>query len=186
MWLSYRVNGWRTCFIAGTPKSAFVFCESALVITKATPTATCDKAGQPNDVCPRGQVMSASPNDVAFGNDVVPSAQWANITSLRPSGATSLRAKRVTSFLRKQKHHFLPPESKTQYHTLYLAGKKVRKTDEIFSSVFDLILNCFMVGTPRSVFCFTAQRSLTAQGFPSNKKYRPDGRFREAGYCYAW
>ena len=33
------------------------------------------------------------------------SAQLANITSLRPSGATSLRAKRVTSFLRKQKHH---------------------------------------------------------------------------------
>ena len=68
-------------------------------------TATCDKAGQPNDVCPRGQVMSASPNDVANGYDVVPSAQWANITSLRPLGATSLRAKRVTSFLRKQKHH---------------------------------------------------------------------------------
>ena len=57
---------------------------------KSTPTATCDKAGQPNDVCPCGQVMSASPNDVAFGCDVVPSAQWANITSLRPSGATSL------------------------------------------------------------------------------------------------
>ena len=68
--------------------------------------ATCDKAGQPNDVCPCGQVMSASPNDVAFGYDVVPSAQWANITSLRPSGATSLCAKQITSFLRKQKHHF--------------------------------------------------------------------------------
>ena len=53
-------------------------------------TATCDKAGQPNDVCPCGQVMSDSPDDVAFGCDVVPSAQWANITSLRPSGATSL------------------------------------------------------------------------------------------------
>jgi len=38
-------------------------------------------------------VMSASPNDVAYGNDVVPSAQWANITSLLPSGATSLRTK---------------------------------------------------------------------------------------------
>ena len=37
-----------------------------------TRTATCDKAGQPNDVCPFGQVMSASPNDVAFGNDVTP------------------------------------------------------------------------------------------------------------------
>ena len=38
-------------------------------------TATCDKAGLPNDACPYGQVMSASPNDVAYGNDVVPSAQ---------------------------------------------------------------------------------------------------------------
>ena len=56
-------------------------------------TATCDKAGAPNDVCPYVQVMSASPNDEAFGNDVVPTAQWANITSLRPTGATSLRTK---------------------------------------------------------------------------------------------
>jgi len=46
-----------------------------------TDTATCDKAGQPNDVCPCGQVMSAPPCDVAFGNDAVPSAQLANITS---------------------------------------------------------------------------------------------------------
>ena len=50
-------------------------------------TATCDKAGLPNDVCPYGQVMSASPNDVAYGNDVVPSAQWANITSLATIGS---------------------------------------------------------------------------------------------------
>ena len=34
---------------------------------KAPVTATCNKAGQPNDVCPRGQVMSASPGDVAKG-----------------------------------------------------------------------------------------------------------------------
>ena len=34
---------------------------------KATATATCDKAGQPNDVCPCGQVMSALPCDVANG-----------------------------------------------------------------------------------------------------------------------
>ncbi|MBR2472437.1 MAG: hypothetical protein IKB44_00620, partial [Clostridia bacterium] len=60
---------------------------------KGRSTATCDKAGLPNDVCHHGQVMSASPNDVAYGNDVVPSAQWANITSLRPPGATSLRTK---------------------------------------------------------------------------------------------
>jgi len=49
---------------------------------KEVRTATCDKAGAPNDVCPCGQVMSASPDDVAFGGDVVPTAQWANITSL--------------------------------------------------------------------------------------------------------
>ena len=54
---------------------------------KATDTATCDKAGLPNDVCPYGQVMSASPDDVAYGNDVVPSAQWANITSLATIGS---------------------------------------------------------------------------------------------------
>ena len=54
---------------------------------KGERTATCDKAGQPNDVCPLGQVMSASPNDVANGCDVVPSAQWANITSLATIGS---------------------------------------------------------------------------------------------------
>ena len=52
-----------------------------------TETATCDKAGSPNDVCPHGQVMSASPNDVANGCDVAPSAQWANIRSLATIGS---------------------------------------------------------------------------------------------------
>ena len=61
--------------------------EDANVKNKRADTATCDKAGQPNDVCPCGQVMSASPNDVAFGCDVVPSAQWANITSLATIGS---------------------------------------------------------------------------------------------------
>jgi len=54
---------------------------------KRPPTATCDKAGAPNDVCPCGQVMSASPDDVAFGGDAVPTAQWANITSLATFGS---------------------------------------------------------------------------------------------------
>ena len=57
------------------------------ITAKAGRTATCDKAGLPNDVFPYGQVMSASPNDVAYGNDVVPSAQWANITSLATIGS---------------------------------------------------------------------------------------------------
>ena len=56
-------------------------------IKKVGCTATCNKAGLPNDVCPYGQVMSASPNDVAYGNDVVPSAQWANITPLATIGS---------------------------------------------------------------------------------------------------
>jgi len=55
-------------------------------VQKGRKTATCDKADLPNDVCPYGQMMSASPNDVAFGNDVVPTAQWANITSLATNG----------------------------------------------------------------------------------------------------
>ena len=50
-------------------------------------TATCDKAVAPKDVCPCVQVISDSPDDVAFGNDVMPTAQWANITSLRQAGA---------------------------------------------------------------------------------------------------
>jgi len=54
---------------------------------EALHTATCDKAGLPNDACPCGQVMSASPNDVAYGNDVVPMAQWASITSLATNGS---------------------------------------------------------------------------------------------------
>ena len=56
-------------------------------LQKGVRTATCDKAGQPNDVCPHGQVMSALPNDVANGCDVVPLAQWANITSLATIGS---------------------------------------------------------------------------------------------------
>ena len=61
--------------------------------------------------------MSAAPNDVAFGNDVVPTAQWANITPL-------------------------PPESKIWYNTLDLAGKVVCKKDEKTSSLlcFDIKL----------------------------------------------
>ena len=70
-----------------------------------TPTATCDDAGQPNDVCPFGQVMSASPCDVACGNDVVSSAQWANITSLATIGSNIIMSERITSLLREQKLH---------------------------------------------------------------------------------
>ena len=107
-------------------------------VQKGRETATCDKAGSPTDVCPDGQVMSASPNDVAYGYDVVPAAQWANITSLRPSGATSLRTKWVTSLLHKQKHHlyYIPSENKISYNTLCLASKIVCKRGEKISSLF--------------------------------------------------
>ena len=54
---------------------------------------------------------------LAFGNDVVPTAQWANITPL-------------------------PPENKIWYNALYLAGKVMRKKDEKTSSLlcFDIKL----------------------------------------------
>jgi len=42
--------------------------------------------------------MSASPNDAAFGCDVVPLAQWANITSLATIGSniTMSKANNIT------------------------------------------------------------------------------------------
>ena len=50
-----------------------------------------------NDVCLR-QMMLASPNDVRCANDVCLAAHWANIASLRPTGATSyLRSKCIIS-----------------------------------------------------------------------------------------
>ena len=97
------------------------------LIKTAHRTATCDKAGSPNDVCPYGQVMSASPNDVAYGYDVVPAAQWANIT-------------------------YTPSENKISYNTLYLASKIVCKRDEKISSLlcFDikLLYGRFANGVP--------------------------------------
>jgi hypothetical protein len=46
-----------------------------------------------NDVCLR-QMMMATPNDVRYANDMCLTAHWANIASLRSTGATSyLRSK---------------------------------------------------------------------------------------------
>ena len=89
-----------------------------MLCEKGKRTATCDKAGAPNDVCPCGQVMSASPNDVAYGNDVVPSAQWASITSLATNGSNIImsEANNIT---------YIPSENKISYNTLYLASKTV-------------------------------------------------------------
>ena len=54
-----------------------------------------------NDVCLR-QMMTATPNDARFANDVCLAAHWANIASLRPTGATSFWAKRKTSCCRRR------------------------------------------------------------------------------------
>ena len=60
------------------------------------PTAACNKAGQPNDVCPYGQVML--PSAMMFVSQMMLrlTAQWAN----------------STSFLREQKHHKFTAEEK--------------------------------------------------------------------------
>ena len=79
--------------------------KSSAISNLCPATATCDKAGQPNDVCPCGQVMSASPNDAAFGCDVVPSAQWANITSLATIGSNiTVACNNIT--LTRSAYHF--------------------------------------------------------------------------------
>ncbi|MBP3307961.1 MAG: hypothetical protein J6L90_00820, partial [Clostridia bacterium] len=102
-------------------------------------TATCDKAGQPNDVCPRGQVMSASPNDVANGCDVVPSAQWANITSPATIGSNIITSKASNIvFAQAKTSFFYRPKVKRKYNTLYLAGKEVCKKDEKNLVLFEL------------------------------------------------
>ena len=112
--------------------------------------------------------MSASPNDVAFGCDVVPTAQWANITSLRPLGATSLWAKRITSFLRKQKHHFFTARQDNYVlHTIPCKARLYAKRTR--NRVFlILIWNCFIAGAPKQVL-FSMKRTYGAwkmkQGF---------------------
>ena len=100
---------------------------------KAVRTATCDKAGSPNDVCPYGQVMSASPNDVAYGYDVVPAAQWANIT-------------------------YIPSENKISYNTLYLASKIVCKRDEKISSLLCFDIKLLYGRCPNGLLFFNARR----------------------------
>ena len=59
-----------------------------LAPTKKEPLSTKTKVLFLNDVCLR-QMMTASPNDVRCANDVCLAAHWANIASLRPTGATS-------------------------------------------------------------------------------------------------
>jgi hypothetical protein len=79
--------------------------------------------------------MSASPCDVAYGCDVVPSAQWANITSLATVGSNIITNKVSNiTFAQAKTSLYLPPESKIQYNALYLAGRIVCKKDEKTSS----------------------------------------------------
>ena len=66
--------------------------------------------------------MSAPPCDVAYGYDVVPAAQWANITSLATVGSSIIMSEVSNiTFAQAKTSLYLPPESKTQYNTLYLA-----------------------------------------------------------------
>ena len=107
---------------------------------KRADTATCDKAGLPNDVCPYGQVMSASPNDVAYGNDVVPSAQWASITSLATIGnnITMSEANNIT-FAQAKTSFLYRPKTKCRITHYTLQSKVVCKRDEKISSLLTLI-----------------------------------------------
>ena len=108
--------------------------------------------------------MSASPNDVAFGCDVVPTAQWASITSLRPQGATSLGAKRITSFLRKQKHHFFTARQDNYGITHYtLQGKAVCKKDEILV-LFDFNMELLYGRHPKAFLFQHCARRLPWSG----------------------
>ena len=56
--------------------------------TKNAPLSTKTKVRFLNDVCLR-QMMLAPPMMTASPNDVCLTAHWANIASLRPTGATS-------------------------------------------------------------------------------------------------
>ena len=58
-----------------------------------------------NDVCPGGQVMEASPCDVHCVNDVVPWAQWANITSLRALASNIIVSEANNNTFAIAKHH---------------------------------------------------------------------------------
>ena len=83
--------------------------------------------------------MSASPNDVAFGCDVVPSAQWANITSLSTIGSNIITSKASNIiFAQAKTSFFYRPKVKRKYNTLHLAGKEVCKKDEENLVLFEL------------------------------------------------
>jgi hypothetical protein len=57
-----------------------------------------------NDVCLR-QMMTASPNDVRYANDVCLAAHWANIASLRNEVEQHHFCEANASYRRKAMHH---------------------------------------------------------------------------------
>ena len=57
-----------------------------------------------NDVCLR-QMMTASPNDVRYANDVCLAAHWANIASLRNAVEQHHICEANASYRRKAMHH---------------------------------------------------------------------------------
>ena len=76
--------------------------------------------------------MSAPPCDVAFGCDVVPSAQWANITSLATIGSNIIMSEASNITFAQAKTSFLyHPKVKNSVTHYTLQGVEVRKTDEI-------------------------------------------------------
>ena len=75
-----------------------------------------------NDVCPFGQMMSALPDDVACGNDVVPLAQLANITSLATIGS---------NIIMSEANNIIFAQANTSY-ILYSKNKEVRVSTDFF------------------------------------------------------
>ena len=67
-----------------------------------------------NDVCPYGQVMSATPCDVACGNDVTPDGVMGKHHIIATKGRNIIM-RSITSFSRQRKHHFNSVPTKTPH-----------------------------------------------------------------------
>ena len=83
--------------------------------------------------------MSASPNDVAFGNDVTPNGVVGkhHITATIGSNIIMSEANNII-FAQAKTSFFYRPKVKRKYNTLYLAGKEVCKKDEKNLVLFEL------------------------------------------------
>ena len=77
-------------------------------------------------------------NDVYCVNDVTPDGVVCKHHIIATIGSNIIRAKRITSLLRKQKHHRFTARQYIWYNALYLAGKEVCKKDEKLLVLFEL------------------------------------------------